>query len=40
MVGRETRKAMEDVGKHFNLKVPLFADLRIGKTWADLSKRK
>ena len=40
MVGRETKKAMEDVGKHFNLKVPLFADLRIGKTWADLSKRK
>ena len=40
MVGRETKKAMEDIGKHFNLKVPLFADLRIGKTWADLSKRK
>ena len=40
MVGRETKKVMEDVGKHFQLKVPLFADLRIGKTWADLSKRK
>jgi len=36
LVGREAKKCMEDVGVFFDLKVPLFADLRLGKTWHDL----